>query len=170
MEIFKKEYIMTNPEIFRRNNFNRCRHCGQYFEQGEIYYFKCMNGDELQSIITCKYDIENFYIHKSCYEENYNDMRLENFIYSLFNKSYPRAKNKLTPKQISAIETIKKNCKEKGYYIKEKSKYIYIDGLLNSIKIKGKYNKITMKFESAEKGFNLLWLTQNAYLNDLSED
>ena len=171
-----KLYKMTHPEIFRNNSFNRCRHCGQYFEQDEEYYFKCMNGNKLQYEAErfCIYKIENFYIHKLCFDKYYKDFTEDNFIFNLFNSSYPKAKNKLTEKQIKLAENVKMNCKILNYSYKEKTKYIYIDGkhnLKNSyISIKGKYNKIEMKFEPDEKGFNFKYLTQNAYLHDLLKD
>lgn len=168
-----KEYIMTNPEMFRNNSFNRCRYCGQYLDKDEKYYFKCMNGDKLQDTLghLCTYKIENFYIHSECFNKHYRNYTVEEFIIDLFNNKYPAAKNKLTGKQLENIETIKENCKKNNYYFREKTKYIHISGihkLKNSqISIRGKYNKITMKMEADEKGFNLKYMAQKVYLDDL---
>lgn len=174
--MLSKVEVMTMPEIFRRNNFNRCRHCGQYFERDEQYYFVIMNGSKLKNKVHsfCKYEIENFYIHKNCYEKYYKNLcetenffELEKLVFYLFNKSYPRAKYKYTKKQLEKIEKIKSNCIKKRYAYKDKTKYIYILGEERNIKVKGKYNKIDMIFEAAEKGFNIYWLLQKGYLDML---
>jgi len=168
-----KRNKMTNPEMFRVNNFNRCRHCGQFFEQDEIYYFKVMNGNELEYKLQsdCVYDIENFYIHKKCFDENYKKFDEKKFLIELFNTRYKRAANKFTQKQNELIKMVKENCYRNNYSFKEKTKYIHISGVHyfknSKIQIKGKYNKYEMKMEEEEKKFNFLFLAQKVYLDDL---
>ena len=168
----RKIYEMKNPEIFRKNSFNRCRICGQYLEQDEKYLFVCGNNGKQYDT---KYMVENCYLHIKCLN-NWFDMSMitvnhiitdDDLLNFAFSKPYPRAKNKLTNLQKHKIEILKANCKKKKYYFTEKTKYIEIEGKEGRINIAGKYNKIEMRFEAKEKGFNLLWLLQSGYLDSL---
>lgn len=168
----KRIQTMTHPEIFRRNNFNRCRLCGQYFDQDEKYLFLIGNDGKQYNT---KYNVENCYLHIDCLKSFVDIDKIENrklitdddLLTLAFNKPYPRAKNKLTQLQQDKIKILKENCKKNNYWYKEKTKYIEVNGKEDRVNIVGKYNKVDMKFEAKEKGFNLLWLMQSGYLGSL---
>jgi hypothetical protein len=155
MKFLKYTLTMRLADLHRIKSSNRCRICGQFIENKELYYFIILNGTDLKKDLEKLYKkISNILVHKYCIEK-IPGTEIEK-IKEIFKSDIPKCNNKLSEKQQKFVDVIKRNCKKYCFKYHTGTKYIHISGVYTTIEgykynIAGKYNIITTEFTVYKK-------------------